>query len=147
MDSKTIRRANLDVLKKQFGTWAALAQLAGCSPNYLSQIKGGTREVGDELARRLESGAKKPRGWMDVRHDQSTAKPTWTDSPADKIARIYTSLSDARQQALMAAALQALDEDIEERQALRNEPTHGNRPVEEDAAGAPARDKAETDIH
>lgn len=76
MDVKEIRRRNLEVLVREAGTAAALAAKAETSPAYLSQISTGSpgksgkaRNVGDDLARKLESAMGKPRGWMDYRHD------------------------------------------------------------------------------
>jgi len=70
MDIKTIRRMNVRLLEKEVGSLTAVAKLAGTSQSYLSQCvgKGAFRAIGDELARRLEFGTKKPHGWMDVSH-------------------------------------------------------------------------------
>lgn len=72
---KEIRRRNLALLEREAGSWAALARAAGTSASYLSQIcterktqKGTIRAVGDELAKKLERGMGKPRGWMDTNH-------------------------------------------------------------------------------
>lgn len=70
------RRANMERLVKEFGTLDAVAGKGGTTSIYLSQIRnqspdkktGRLREMGTAMARRLETGAKKPRGWMDVDH-------------------------------------------------------------------------------
>lgn len=51
MDNKTIRRLNLHGLIDEYGTIEALARATGTVANYLSQIKGGSREMGDAVAK------------------------------------------------------------------------------------------------
>lgn len=76
MDVKEIRRENLRALLNEFGTATALASAAGTDAAYLSQIKSTKtkREIGDNLARRLEKAANKDRGWMDQLHRQNGHK-------------------------------------------------------------------------
>lgn len=71
-----IRLDNLNALVREFGSIAKLAKKAGTPPNYISQIRkrvpsktGNPRDVGSDLARKLEEGCSKERGWMD--HDHS----------------------------------------------------------------------------
>lgn len=74
-----IRRANLELLIKEFRTLAALAEAAGTTSIYLTQIRTSAidsktkrpREMGSAMARRLEKACTPPkqRGWMDVPHD------------------------------------------------------------------------------
>jgi hypothetical protein len=70
MDIKTIRKMNVRILESEVGSLTALARLAGTTQSYLSQCvgKGAFRAVGDDMARRLEFGTKKPHGWMDESH-------------------------------------------------------------------------------
>jgi hypothetical protein len=72
MDNKTIRRLNLHGLIDEFGTIESLARATGTVANYLSQIKGGSREMGDAVARKMEQRMAKERGWMDSPHFAST---------------------------------------------------------------------------
>src|SRR5690606_8111072 len=74
MDVKQIRKANLYLLKKEVRSWAEVARRAGTDPAYISQIvsKKAVREVGDDLARKLETGFSKPHGWMDHDHSKQT---------------------------------------------------------------------------
>lgn len=74
-----IRRANLELLLKEFKTLAALADAADTSSVYLTQIRTSAidaktkrpREMGSAMARRLERACTppKPTGWMDVPHN------------------------------------------------------------------------------
>lgn len=68
MDNKQIRLENLRALIREARGTANLARTAGTDPNYLSQITTGRRNVGEDLARDLERGMKKPAGWMDQIH-------------------------------------------------------------------------------
>lgn len=71
-----IRLENLTLLLSELGSLRALADKANTSASYLSQIKNGLRDsksgtpksVGSSLARQLEEGCGKPRGWMDEDH-------------------------------------------------------------------------------
>lgn len=74
-----VRLNNLEILIAETGSAAKVAQLAGTSESYLSQVrrmmptqKGTPRGLGDELAARLEKGLGKPPGWMDEPHDDET---------------------------------------------------------------------------
>lgn len=74
--AEEIRLDNLNALVYEFGSIAEVAKKARTPPNYISQIRkrvpsktGNPREVGTDLARKLEDGCGKPRGWMD--HDHS----------------------------------------------------------------------------
>lgn len=74
-----VRLNNLEILIAETGSAARVAQLAGTSESYLSQVrrkmptqKGTPRGLGDELAARLEQGLGKPPGWMDEPHDDET---------------------------------------------------------------------------
>ncbi len=77
MENKEIRRSNLLLLAAQHGTLKALAEKTSTDPAHLSQIKNRTRDMGDDVARRIEDKLRKPRGWMDAvqrdKTEQSTA--------------------------------------------------------------------------
>lgn len=66
MDSKEIRRANMEALLGHGGTLEALADKVGTSSRVLSQIRNRTRNMGDRLARQFEAKLRLPRGSMDV---------------------------------------------------------------------------------
>lgn len=76
MENKDIRLINLHKLLKESKTAASLAYAANTSPAYISQIlsKKAKGSVGHKLARKLESAAGKPTGWLDIMHDDE-AKP------------------------------------------------------------------------
>lgn len=74
-----IRRANLARAVALAGTAAALGRLAEIDPAYFSQIKTGApdsktgkaKEMGDAVARKIESAIGMPIGWMDADHDDA----------------------------------------------------------------------------
>jgi transcriptional regulator with XRE-family HTH domain len=70
MENKEIRRGNLLLLvgETPTKTLRELAERCGVSVAYLSQVKSPKiqRDMGDDVARRLERGMKKPTGWMDI---------------------------------------------------------------------------------
>lgn len=86
------------------GTAAALAAKSKTSASYLSQIlirfqnpSGKIREVGTVLARKLEKGAKKSVGWMDVRHDS-------LNSAESELRLLYAAMDESAKATLIAQA-------------------------------------------
>ena len=47
------------------GLEGRFAERLGIQPSYWSQIKAGSRQIGERLARQFESRCRKPYGWMD----------------------------------------------------------------------------------
>jgi SOS-response transcriptional repressor LexA len=71
MNSKEIRLLNLRQAIQEVGTQTKLASMVDTQPAYISQILNPTRkeQIGDALARKIESALNKPTGWMDRLHD------------------------------------------------------------------------------
>src|SRR5690606_33538582 len=71
------------------GTQERLAEKCEVSHIYLNQIKnmrpdpttGKVRNVGNQLARKLEKGMGKPQGWMDADHSGKHASAKIQDAP------------------------------------------------------------------
>ncbi len=61
------RRKNLEILANEygFGGLSRLSELVDCETSSLSRIKTGRKNLGEDLARRLEIAAGKPVGWLD----------------------------------------------------------------------------------
>jgi len=77
-----IRLNNLEILIAEAGSATKLAQRAGTSESYISQVrrkmrtaKGTPRGIGDELSSRLEKAMGKPQGWMDEVHETYLLPP------------------------------------------------------------------------
>jgi hypothetical protein len=71
---RRIRRENLSRLISEFGGVKPLATRACTIDTHLYAIQSGNRELGDDLASRLEQATGKPHGWMDVEQTPSRAK-------------------------------------------------------------------------
>jgi len=69
-------------------------------PSYWSQIKGGSRQIGERLARQFEQLCRKPKGWMDLPHPAGAAatpqgapgEPASTSQPQDDDERFIVGL-------------------------------------------------------
>jgi len=111
-----IRLANLRLLieeseavvvgNKTFGagTATALAKKCNTSAGYLSQIltrlpnpSGKSREMGTSLARKLEKGANKPIGWMDIKHEK-------LDPKEEEMRRLFAVLDADLREAILQQA-------------------------------------------
>lgn len=74
MDNKSIRAFRLEEAISSAGGIPQLASLCDLSEKYIRQIKSGyqgekdrnPRKVGEEAARKIDLGLKKPLGWMDT---------------------------------------------------------------------------------
>lgn len=67
---RRIRRERLKQLIEEFGGPGRLAQETGTVDTHLTTIVKGRRDVGDELATKLERKTGKPFGWMDALQPQ-----------------------------------------------------------------------------
>jgi hypothetical protein len=74
-----IRKENLLTLIAETGKKSKLADLADTNAAYISQLLSKNpkkiRNIGDDLARKLESACGKTRGWMDTDHDKFIREP------------------------------------------------------------------------
>jgi len=68
MGIREIRHANLLRLLAEHDQDIDFAEACGLVPGHLSQLKNGTRNVGNDVARRIEQKKRLPEGWMDVLH-------------------------------------------------------------------------------
>lgn len=76
LDSKQIRRQNLEHIQKHFVSRKMLAVALEVSPAMLSQLLSATpkREIGDKLARKIEEMLYLRRGWMDTPHTEEEVR-------------------------------------------------------------------------
>ncbi len=65
---RTIRKENLLALIARFGSQRALARKAGLVPAHVSQMVTERRNMGDEVARRIEKNLNLADGHMDLQH-------------------------------------------------------------------------------
>jgi SOS-response transcriptional repressor LexA len=86
------RLQNLEILIAEAGSALNLARKAGTSGSYLSQVrrqlltaKGTPRNIGDELANKLEQAMDKAEGWMDEPHEDLLANVMRKKSAASNV--------------------------------------------------------------
>ncbi len=65
---RTIRKENLLAQIARFGSQRAFAQRAGLAPAHVSQMVTERRNMGDEVARRIERNLNLADGHMDLQH-------------------------------------------------------------------------------
>lgn len=88
MTIKNTRIANLNLLAEEFGSLRAVAEASGKSEGYLSLVRTDPkRGIGHKVARDLEVGCKKPKGWMDVDHDESKRSRDLTETDVSLLYR------------------------------------------------------------
>lgn len=85
MDTNTIRRENLRALAARYPTQAEFAAACGTAPSVISLIisPNPKRNLGSQLARKIESAAGLEHGWLDQQHS-----PTARKGPLEPNARI-----------------------------------------------------------
>jgi len=69
LDIKEIRRNNLELAIKKIGSAAKLYAASGVSPSAISQMRSGTKNIGEKIARKIETALTLPVAWMDQAHD------------------------------------------------------------------------------
>ncbi|WP_316365545.1 helix-turn-helix transcriptional regulator [Candidatus Thiodiazotropha sp. CDECU1] len=67
---RTIRKENLLAQIARFGSQRAFADKAGLAPAHVSQLVTDRRNMGDEVARRIEKNLNLTDGYMDLQHQQ-----------------------------------------------------------------------------
>ena len=65
LESQKQRRDNLKRLLADYSTQRDFGEAVGLAGSQISHILTGRREMGDEIARRIEKALGKPLGWMD----------------------------------------------------------------------------------
>lgn len=76
METREIRLRNLLELASGYKRFAEFCEKIDMSPSYFSQIKSGTKDIGDKIARKVEVRLGIPRGYLDVPHQQVPAGDT-----------------------------------------------------------------------
>jgi plasmid maintenance system antidote protein VapI len=101
MDIKQIRKQNFRELYSRFernqeakrvkATLVEFGKKYGLNNRHVSQIKNGTREIGDAIARRLEQqhNPPLPQGWMDVQHGPGVPKDQVEEQLVEIILTLY----------------------------------------------------------
>ncbi|MGD8911445.1 MAG: hypothetical protein PVJ68_01710 [Candidatus Thiodiazotropha sp.] len=95
---RTIRKDNLLTQIARFGSQRAFAEQAGLAPAHVSQMVTDRRQMGDEVARRIERNLNLADGHMDLQHRQSNYE---TQPPASQQNRIADNDSETLQSLLL----------------------------------------------
>ena len=67
-----IRQLNLKKMEAHYGSQVALANILDSTTARINHLLTGHRNIGEKTARKFESLLKKPLGWMDFIHDESS---------------------------------------------------------------------------
>lgn len=86
MDIKQIRLQNLLALAAGFKPLSDFCEKLDMQPSYFSQIKAGTKGIGNDRARRTEVLLELPHGWMDMVHSTTTGETVSDASMPDRSA-------------------------------------------------------------
>lgn len=110
MENKAIRRARLKMLIDRYAVEKKgqrhLAEDTGSNVSHLSQLMTGNRQMGDEVARRIEERLNLGRGWMDKPIDGTPEpEPTFRLSVAEKtLLMLFRDCDQSGQEFVMEAA-------------------------------------------
>lgn len=121
LEVREVRRRNLGVVLQEFRTNAALAKKLDVDASYISQLKKGYREIGNQTARAIERAAKKPKGWLDTQQPEAwgqllmarqAGRPVFTDSGQDArkawLESVLSEISEDDLDLMVAVAVRAL---------------------------------------
>ena len=105
------RLRNLQLLIEHFGSIVALSNATGVSEKYLSQVMNRTRlpsgnpkNIGSNVARRLEQGANMPAGWMDITQEIHAATTPSISPQEAELLRLYREASKDKRRGIIAVA-------------------------------------------
>lgn len=109
MEIKDVRRESIRRLIRNsfFGKQKAFADAIGRQPDYISRILKGTKNLGEELARDIETKLGLPTGWMDQAEGEEACAPGRPPTLPDyEWIRLGESLSREQRQAIIGIAKQ-----------------------------------------
>lgn len=86
MDIKQIRLQNMLALANGYGRIADFCEKIDMQPSYFSQVKAGTKGIGDDRARRTEVLLELPHGFMDMVHTTASGEKVSDASMPDRSA-------------------------------------------------------------
>lgn len=83
VDRYTRRRKRLRALLEEASSDRLVAELADIPPSFLSQMKTGKRDIGNDVAAKIEAAMKRPEGFLDQwlpdegGHVSASRPPDW----------------------------------------------------------------------
>ena len=108
---REIRRENLIQLARGYKSDRQFALAMGLVPSHVSQLLSGTRDMGEEVARRIEEKLGLPPGAISMEPDAPSAPPLIEEAlralPADELKLLsdYRRVSPRRQEMLREVAV------------------------------------------
>lgn len=112
MTSTSFRLAHLLLAIEEAGSIVALCERVGFSPQYLSQLKNGTRGIGHRTARELERKLGYPEGAFDLppKDDGTTLEAALHQlTPDARLQVIYSAIDDLSEDGAKAVARKLLE--------------------------------------
>lgn len=107
------RRLRLSELAEEAGGVTKLALLAGTPKSHISAMTSGARNVGDDLATKLEKVMDKPLGWMDEPKEAAVitqVEPVLLGDLPDHISRLLGGLSGLQLETAITALRYVIDD-------------------------------------
>ena len=130
MDNHQIRQRNLQSLLAQYDSQTELAEKIGTLQGRVSDFLSGRRNIGAQMARRIEQAHQLPHGWMDMDHagaGTADAADAVASLRADQIQLLqhYNQLSPKYQELLReTAAGFATLEQVQQQQQQQQQQQH-----------------------
>lgn len=117
------RKANLTLLIKEAGGPSQLARECDIPKSHISAITHGARNVGDDLASKLESVMGKPPGWMDQSHEGAALiaepqQPATIGQAAMALGAAVAGLSESRRKTISALVAAQIYDKPDSQEAL-----------------------------
>lgn len=115
------RRKNLSLLIAEAGGASQLARLCDTPKSHISAMSHGARNVGDDLASKLESVMEKPAGWLDVPHDGeptiAASRPVTIGQVAMALGASVAGLSESRRRTISALVAAQISDQPDQQEA------------------------------
>jgi transcriptional regulator with XRE-family HTH domain len=96
MDMADIRRRNLQLLVDKYESQQEVADIVKISPQYLSQLLSGHRNIGEKTARKIEAAVKIPRLTLDIEPGMSESSNVSHGPPIRRMVPLVSWVSAGR---------------------------------------------------
>ncbi|MBN3839242.1 hypothetical protein [Burkholderia sp. Ac-20349] len=133
---KQVRLDNFLLLAADYPKIADFCRVIQIQPSYYSQVKRGTKVIGDDLAARIETALELPQGWMDTPHNRSEEQSRTLPSDVIGVAYAMASLPEGIRERIKSLVYEMASEftKIESDRAATRAPVPRRRREEEDGS-------------
>lgn len=106
MENKKLRHQKFKSIAAQHASLVELGHVLDMNPRRLSQLKNGSKQIGDRTARHIEAKLGKHSGWMDTPDDPSVSvlAALGTDKMLLQLINLYSELCMQQKHELVAHA-------------------------------------------